>query len=117
MSPAISGAALLFQSTLSMRRATRLLFQFAPFVDISIHALHEESDVESATQLATCCAFQSTLSMRRATISAVPTWSSTVRFQSTLSMRRATFTYKKGETVHVISIHALHEESDTVPAG
>ena len=33
-------------------------------------------------------------------------------FQSTLSMRRATFTYKKGETVHVISIHALHEESD-----
>ena len=33
-----------FQSTLSMRRATRLLLQFPPFVDISIHALHEESD-------------------------------------------------------------------------
>ena len=34
----------LFQSTLSMRRATRLLLQLPPFIHISIHALHEESD-------------------------------------------------------------------------
>ena len=57
--------------------------------DISIHALHEESDVTSYP---------------RASISPV--------FQSTLSMRRATH-----ETLHTIdiltiSIHALHEESD-----
>ena len=34
----------LFQSTLSMRRATRSKGFFRSFVDISIHALHEESD-------------------------------------------------------------------------
>ena len=33
-----------FQSTLSVRRATLALFQSSPFVDISIHALREESD-------------------------------------------------------------------------
>ena len=56
---------------------------------ISIHALHEESDL---------------LQSQSATPPAV--------FQSTLSMRRAT----QGRTPHAgptgISIHALHEESD-----
>ena len=56
-----------FQSTLSMRRATRLLLQFPPpFVDISIHALHEESDHGRACRTFAAI-FQSTLSMRRAT--------------------------------------------------
>ena len=31
-----------------MRRATFTLFQSTPFVDISIHALHEESDLVKA---------------------------------------------------------------------
>ena len=35
----------LFQSTLSMRRATAVHVPSAQGVDISIHALHEESDV------------------------------------------------------------------------
>ena len=33
-----------FQSTLSMRRATGFVIHFFPFIYISIHALHEESD-------------------------------------------------------------------------
>ena len=36
-----------------------------------------------------------------------------VRFQSTLSMRRATDTIGHIDLIDVISIHALHEESDT----
>ena len=35
----------LFQSTLSMRRATQILFDDVDAADISIHALHEESDL------------------------------------------------------------------------
>ena len=56
--------------------------------DISIHALHEESDQES------------TLS---------PLWAV---FQSTLSMRRATLHHVAFVHDKAISIHALHEESD-----
>ena len=37
-------------------------------------------------------------------------------FQSTLSMRRATASWPHNLTVTVISIHALHEESDFSPA-
>ena len=55
---------------------------------ISIHALHEESDLSNGD----------------------PT--KLTEFQSTLSMRRAT-QYHYGQTVNLsISIHALHEESD-----
>ena len=35
---------ILFQSTLSMRRATRDTLTVLGYVQISIHALHEESD-------------------------------------------------------------------------
>ena len=56
---------------------------------ISIHALHEESDVTSAATRSACSIFQSTLSMRRATQCA----------------RHCTQSFP-------ISIHALHEESD-----
>ena len=101
---------------------------------ISIHALHEESDHCTHPHQCPRSEFQSTLSMRRATGRArnrcVPTG-----FQSTLSMRRATFPSFFGREVTkfqstlsmrrattdrttrlpsgiVISIHALHEESD-----
>ena len=58
------------------------------------------------------CVFQSTLSMRRATqaYSLLSVWDG---FQSTLSMRRATATVRKINRDVNISIHALHEESDT----
>ena len=102
---------------------------------ISIHALHEESDARHAPTNSTTNKFQSTLSMRRATglkeyiarlarisIHALHeesdqaqsyTPSYTYTFQSTLSMRRAT-RHTTGSTSEVgISIHALHEESDS----
>ena len=78
-----------------MRRATAALLGDCHVGQISIHALHEESDFHvSVTQL------------------------DIVLFQSTLSMRRAT--NLPAEIAHVIgiSIHALHEESDgVVPPG
>ena len=79
----------LFQSTLSMRRATGRGQCGQCSRQISIHALHEESDSETNKLTAQNLIFQSTLSMRRATkkicIGVRP-----YRFQSTLSMRRAT---------------------------
>ena len=79
-----------FQSTLSMRRATRIVsvvllkepsisihalheesdqsHEAAQLLErISIHALHEESDLRSANSASSKRVFQSTLSMRRAT--------------------------------------------------
>ena len=79
----------LFQSTLSMRRATKQLVAGFSEQFISIHALHEESDLFDHATLNENGIFQSTLSMRRATM---PPFNISVAelFQSTLSMRRAT---------------------------
>ena len=77
-----------FQSTLSMRRATKTFAAKRYGIKISIHALHEESDV-SFDGMIWVRPFQSTLSMRRATRQATGLDTMTV-FQSTLSMRRAT---------------------------
>ena len=79
----------LFQSTLSMRRAT----------------------IEAAQLARDYKAFQSTLSMRRATRFA-PRQPFISEFQSTLSMRRATLFCRIVASGWLISIHALHEESD-----
>ena len=58
--------------------------------------------------------FQSTLSMRRAT-GRTPVRSGASRlFQSTLSMRRATGVADTVRHLLRISIHALHEESDSI---
>ena len=81
---------------------------------ISIHALHEESDEDKAIIHQAKFSFQSTLSMRRATqrranMSGIPP-----SFQSTLSMRRATQSLHDPPILVAISIHALHEESDLV---
>ena len=57
--------------------------------------------------------FQSTLSMRRATAAEI-LGLRTEQFQSTLSMRRATYAQAQVGTQYAsISIHALHEESDS----
>ena len=91
-------------------------WKFAIFyadIDISIHALHEESDLQAKPHQLQQTQFQSTLSMRRATHGAtqliVPD-----RFQSTLSMRRATRIAIRKRLHSGISIHALHEESDVL---
>ena len=105
------GKLTIFQSTLSVRRATwRPLtmeqseaisihalrkesdFGFRGSVagkHISIHALRKESDAYCGRIMSPCSAFQSTLSVRRATFT--PTLDLAVSiFQSTLSIRRAT---------------------------
>ena len=118
-----------------MRRATAALLGDCHVGQISIHALHEESDTTTIRFCAWGLLFQSTLSMRRATY---PIFDENYRaslFQSTLSMRRATGAYgaqcwdlwafqstlsmrrATEPSGHVepernISIHALHEESD-----
>ena len=134
MSAAICGAAVLFQSTLSMRRATVSYFCLISDISISIHALHEESDsmnlmdnlaaefqstlsMRRATRSVSTCSrrlvFQSTLSMRRATSPKPIRTAYGLTFQSTLSMRRATRLSSAARSLlSFISIHALHEESD-----
>ena len=79
---------------------------------ISIHALHEESDAVAVRPMLLPVEFQSTLSMRRATVSIKKNDTPENKFQSTLSMRRATFICTVGGISLIISIHALHEESD-----
>ena len=78
---------------------------------ISIHALHEESDKALEAVATQMDVFQSTLSMRRATCVGVDPYGHG-EFQSTLSMRRATDNLAEDENADIISIHALHEESD-----
>ena len=80
----------LFQSTLSLRRATPALLVELPGRLISIHALLTESDWKTGDVITAEKIFQSTLSSRRATASP-----STVR-----------------PIVYLISIHALLTESD-----
>ena len=72
-----------------MRRATGLLDVEGTKEEISIHALHEESDWGISVTSALPMQFQSTLSMRRATPDLVDLICAD-EFQSTLSMRRAT---------------------------
>ena len=77
-----------FQSTLSVRRATK-----------PRHTTTRDNR------------FQSTLSVRRATRELNPT-RTFYKFQSTLSVRRATYERRKLSQCGRISIHALRKESD-----
>ena len=101
----------IFQSTLSMRRATTNILPVWGYEGISIHALHEESDLGSVPYCNT-----GTISIHalheESDVSTMAGASLSSVFQSTLSMRRAT---NGGQLVAghgFISIHALHEESD-----
>ena len=124
----------LFQSTLSVRRATKANNKIYKNEQISIHALREESDKTVGQYTGLKDKFQSTLSVRRATFlhqhmdsswyyfnprspwgeRRVVTSSAVnaIEFQSTLSVRRATRTPSKNIKNNIISIHALREESD-----
>ena len=80
----------LFQSTLSVRRAThKITHTHHCSGSISIHALRKESDFPSTG-----------------------TPEETIEFQSTLSVRRATVAADGSVTKGHISIHALRKESD-----
>ena len=129
-----SAPASTFQSTLSVRRATRSSAAGVAHVHISIHALRKESDLATPGHHTPLTLFQSTLSVRRATrcyssLRSLQTtfqstlsvrratrpfdwWNSTLIFQSTLSVRRATHYRVAIVGQKVISIHALRKESD-----
>ena len=101
-----------FQSTLSMRRATQCPSE-VPFLLVFQSTLSmRRATGRSAFAPVAPVSFQSTLSMRRATDLAIskPLW--WTQFQSTLSMRRATRQNQCRQRHEAISIHALHEESD-----
>ena len=131
--------AMLFLSTLSLRRATACLPACVVGAPISIHALLAESDAPQPPQGESSIKFLSTLSLRRAT--RLPTALRTPhhRFLSTLSLRRATGKTPANITLHFgflstlslrratarrasrqhpagISIHALLAESDNISA-
>ena len=79
----------LFQSTLSMRRATNRRARSRKDIDISIHALHEESDLNAEGKLVpgyiSIHALHEESDLAR--LARLPHQTG---FQSTLSMRRAT---------------------------
>ena len=95
-----------------MRRATSLALFVHRLNAISIHALHEESDLvgrgaPKGFQIS-IHALHEESDCRGGRVD----YSSPTTFQSTLSMRRATYRLTAGGMVDAISIHALHEESD-----
>ena len=105
-----------FQSTLSVRRATRQPANHTIRGHISIHALREESDPKRRKNARPHTRFQSTLSVRRSTTDSTNVNESS-GFQSTLSVRRATRLATSRVKSKIVSIHALREESDMVYAG
>ena len=86
--------------------------EIAHAIDISIHALHEESDLRRAYNAATDIVISIHALHEESDRRVVVCYSSAMVFQSTLSMRRATRTVLGQEPYRHISIHALHEESD-----
>ena len=107
-----SGLVLLFQSTLSVRRATEFSAANNGVRLISIHALREESDSKYGVTMTDAQKFQSTLSVRRATqrlhagLNGSQISIHALREESDLNSIRAAY-------VVGISIHALREESDS----
>ena len=106
-----------FQSTLSMRRATQCQRRTVVHGHISIHALHEESDSGLRWRSVHCQISIHALHEESDRIMHVSVYGFPCLFQSTLSMRRATRVLTVNPHGEAISIHALHEESDRIPAG
>ena len=105
--------AVLFLSTLSLRRATIEFDSRHSDQNISIHALLAESDYRFRRDLFTAQAlFLSTLSLRRATWCMSRKTPVQAAFLSTLSLRRATILSPLSNSATYISIHALLAESD-----
>ena len=101
-----------FLSTLSLRRATRVLDGSKSSIEISIHALLAESD--ASTTITTICiaSFLSTLSLRRATLAV----STALQLIPLISIHALLAESDKAQSLkiptHRISIHALLAESD-----
>ena len=98
-----------------MRRATIVLIaEFVALADISIHALHEESDQAWLVPEPLPMTISIHALHEESDHSTLGVKSACREFQSTLSMRRATGRKSFHGKAVVISIHALHEESDPV---
>ena len=99
-----------FQSTLSVRRATRIHSSNTKILLISIHALRKESDARPCGR--GVWLFISIHALRKESdyIFANSRW--LIPFQSTLSVRRATCAVAFRGCCGAISIHALRKESD-----
>ena len=103
----------LFQSTLPARGATTVSPPTDTGAPISIHAPREGSDHARWARLVWMAQFQSTLPARGAT-AGKPMFARTRRlFQSTLPARGATTESCTCLPVHLISIHAPREGSDS----
>ena len=106
--------AVLFLSTLSLRRATSAHLEESKSEPISIHALLAESDHGKALRCVETPVFLSTLSLRRATTLICDVIAEiTISIHALLaeSDRSADCNYRSG---HPISIHALLAESDII---
>ena len=102
---------LVFQSTLSVRRATNGAIKTIGNIVISIHALREESDPLGSFWPGEIMISIHALREESDFHVGVPELD-VMLFQSTLSVRRATLQAQAGLQTHGISIHALREESD-----
>ena len=89
MNALILANAMLFLSTLSLRRATGSVRGISSRTAISIHALLAESDSQIKNMALKLSVFLSTLSLRRAT-NITAQHIAKFKFLSTLSLRRAT---------------------------
>ena len=102
---------IIFQSTLSMRRATDLDLRRGTVTVFQSTLSMRRATGQACSMTFLSSVFQSTLSMRRATSDRYEDIID-IKFQSTLSMRRATALTYNPTRGKYISIHALHEESD-----
>ena len=97
-----------------MRRATGSSQVWLRACDISIHALHEESDITQSGYWPDDNAISIHALHEESDRKTRKQTNANGKFQSTLSMRRATFKNVAMMFNNEISIHALHEESDNV---
>ena len=105
--------AMLFLSTLSLRRATRYWSGvFVVGCAISIHALLAESDTLLCMSNAVGMAFLSTLSLRRATIHSCSRPSQQSNFYPRSPCGERLHLFASSGVDFAISIHALLAESD-----
>ena len=100
-----------FQSTPSARRATRAADGAVRPIQISIHALREESDASCSASWGSSSHFNPRPPRGERQYLPIEEINST-QFQSTPSARRATYMPEIAKSKGKISIHALREESD-----
>ena len=96
-----------------MRRATGRHATLLGRYEISIHALHEESDYPVSSRCEQV--YISIHALHEESDQYDGDYADyAIRFQSTLSMRRATIAHVPWYVAELISIHALHEESNPI---